>query len=187
MKPFWLSALVALSAATPVTAAAATLTVGKVTIQNALVENVFNRAGRFYLQDGVCYAYLESPRSWLADGRVVIEAQLRSQLGVEISGQCVGSGLTSKVVMSGRPVGAGTKLKLADVRFDRVDDNPTGASDLLQTLAPTLPPIDVLKTIRAGLADAKEARIFVDSLQIDDVTTSDDAVTIRFDTELRAP
>jgi hypothetical protein len=180
-------AIVALSTATPVPAAAATLTVGSATMQNILVERMFNKDGRFYLQDGICYAYLESPRIWLGQARVFIEAQLRSQLGVEISGQCVGSGLAPKVVMSGRLVGAGTTLTFVEVRIDRVDDDAAGASDLLQSIAPALPPIDILSTIRARLADAHGIPISVDSLRIDSVTTSDDAVTVRFDIGLRAP
>src|SRR5512143_3742007 len=103
---------------TSVSAAAATLTVGNATIQRALVEGVFTQDGRWYLQQGLCYVYLESPRTWLADGRVHIEAQLSSQLGVEMSGSCVGTTFASKVVMSGRLVGAGTILSLAEVRID---------------------------------------------------------------------
>ena len=98
------------------------------------------------------------------------------------------SGFASKVVLSGRLVGAATTLTLAEVRFDRVADEATGgASDLLQSIAPTLPPIDVLKTIRDRLADADEVPISVDTLQINNVTTSDKAVSVRFDFELSAP
>jgi len=169
-------------------AAAATLTVGNATIQRALVEGVFTQNGRWYLQDGVCYVYLDSPRTWLADGRVHIEAQLSSQLGVEMSGSCVGTAFASKIVMSGRLVGAGTTLSLAEVRIDRVENDASGgAVDLLQSLALSLPPVDVLKTARARLADQGEVPISVDSLQIDSVTTSDTAVTVRFDVALRAP
>jgi hypothetical protein len=170
------------------TATAATLTVGNATIQRALVEGVFTQNGRWYLQDGVCYVYLESPRTWLADGRVHIEAQLSSQLGVEMSGSCVGTALASKVVMSGRLVGAGTTLALAEVRIDRIENNASGgAVDLLQSMAVTLPPVDVLKTARERLAREGDVPISVDTLQIDSVTTSDTAVTVRFDLGLRAP
>jgi hypothetical protein len=186
----WLGifALAALPVCISVPVAAATLTIGKATIQKLLVERVFNNNGRWYLQDGICYAYLESPRTWLAEGRVFIEAHLASQLGVEMSGQCVGSSFASKVVLSGRLVGAATTLTLAEVRFDRVADETTGgASDLLQSIAPTLPPIDVLQTIRDRLADADEIPIAVDTLQINNVTTSDTAVAVRFDFALSAP
>ena len=169
-------------------AGAATLSVGKATIQRMLVENVFTDNGRWVLQSGLCHVYLESPRSWLAQGRVFVEAQLSAQVGVEMSGQCMGSALASKVVMSGRLTGSGTTVTLAEVRFDRVADDPSGgATDLLQSIAPTLPPVDVLKTIRARLADSGEPPISVDSLQIDSVTTSDTAVAIRFDFGVSAP
>jgi len=188
MKWLAIFAVAALSASMSVPAAAVTLTIGKATIQNLLVQHVFNNNGRWYLQDGICYAYLDSPRSWLAEGRVFIEAHLSSQLGVEMSGQCVGSSFASKVVLSGRLVGAATTLALAEVRFDRVADEATGGvSDLLQSIAPTLAPIDVLKTIRDRLADADEIPISVDTLQIDNVTTSDSAVAVRFDFALSAP
>ena len=83
----WIPALLAVLIVVPLTANAATLTVGKASIQRLFVEGVFNDNGRWYLQDGVCYAYLESPRSWLAGGRVHIEAHLSSQLGVEMAPQ----------------------------------------------------------------------------------------------------
>jgi hypothetical protein len=109
-------------------------------------------------------------------------------LGVEMSGSCVGTAFASKVVMSGRLVGAGTTLSLAEVRFDRIEDNAAGgALDILQSMAVALPPVDVLKTARERLADNGDVPISVDSLQIDSVTTSDTAVTIRFDIGLRAP
>jgi hypothetical protein len=180
--------LLALSFAVPLPVAAATLTVGKAGIQRLFVEGVFNKQGRWYLQDGACYAYLESPRTWLAGGRVHIEAHLSSRLGVEMSGSCVGDTLAAKVEMSGRLVGAGTTLSLADVRVDRIDDAAAGSAlDLLQSIVPAPPPVDVLRLIRDGLDGAGEVPISVDTLSIDSVTTSDTEVTIRFDVALRAP
>ncbi len=185
----WIPVLLAVSMVAPVPVAAATLTVGKASIQRLFVEGVFNKNGRWYLQDGVCYAYLESPRTWLAGGRVHIEAHLSSQLGVEMGGSCAGNALSAKVEMSGRLVGAGTTLSLADVRVDRIDDNATGNTlDLLQSMVPAPPPVDVLSTIRERLADAgEEVPISVDKLSIDSVTTSDADVTVQFDFALRAP
>jgi hypothetical protein len=184
----WIPVLLALSSIVSAPVVAATLTVGKASIQRLFVEGVFNKNGRWYLQDGVCYAYLESPRTWLAGGRVHIEAHLSSQLGVEMSGSCVGNPLAAKVEMSGRLVGAGTTLSLADVRIDRIDDAAAGSTlDLLQSLVPTPPPVDVLSTIRKSLADSDEVPISVDKLSIDSVTTSDTEVAIQFDFALRAP
>lgn len=188
MNTRWIPALLAVSIVAPVPVSAATLTVGKASIQRLFVEGVFNRNGRWYLQDGVCYAYLESPRTWLAGGRVHIEAHLSSQLGVEMAGSCAGNALAAKVEMSGRLMGAGTTLSLADVRVDRIDDNATGnALDVLQSIVPAPPPLDVLSTIRERLADSGEVPISVDKLSIDSVTTSDAEVTIQFDFALRAP
>jgi hypothetical protein len=168
---------------------AATLTLGTAAVQKLVAERLFSEQGRWYLLNGTCYAYLESPRTSLAQGRIVIEAHLSSQLGVEMSGSCVGSGFNSKVVMSGRLVGAGSTLTLTEIRFDRVEDDATrSALNLLQSVAPTtLPPFDVLAAIRARPVKPDELPITVDTLQIDGVTTSDKAITVRFDFALRAP
>jgi hypothetical protein len=169
--------------------AAATLTVGAATIQQLVAEKVFDKRGRWYLQDGNCYAYLESPRTRLAGGRVIIAAHLTSQLGMEMSDSCLGSAFVSNVVMSGRLVGSGTTLTLTEVRIDGVDDEAArSALELLQSIAPTtLPPIDILQTIRSRPADPGELPISVETIQIDSVTTTNEAITVRFDIGLRAP
>jgi hypothetical protein len=188
MNRRWIPVLLAVAITGSMPAAAATLAVGKASIQRLFVEGVFNNNGRWYLQDGVCYAYLESPRTWLGGGRVHIEAHLSSQLGVEMGGSCAGNALAAKVEMSGRLVGTGTTLSLVDVKIDRIDDAATGSElDVLQSLIPAPPPLDVLKEARARLADSEEVPITVDKLSIDSVTTSDTEVTILFDFGLRAP
>ncbi len=188
MKRQWTFLLLALSVVASMPAAAATLTVGKASIQRLFVEGVFNKNGRWYLQEGACYAYLDSPRTWLAGGRVHIEAKLSSQLGVEMSGSCVGNPLAAKVEMSGRLMGAGTTLSLVEVKIDRIDDAATGSElDALQALIPAPPPLDVLKTIRERLADSEEVPVTVEKLSIDSVTTSDTEVAVQFDFALRAP
>jgi hypothetical protein len=188
MKRQWTFLVLALSVVASTPAAAATLTVGKASIQRLFVEGVFNKNGRWYLQEGACYAYLDSPRTWLAGGRVHIEAKLSSQLGVEMSGNCVGNPLAAKVEMSGRLMGAGTTLSLVEVKVDRIDDAATGNElDVLQALIPAPPPLDVLTTIRERLADSEEVPITVEKLSIDSVTTSDTDVAVQFDFALRAP
>lgn len=188
MKNLRIVSLLALSIVVSAPVAAATLTVGKASIQRLFVEGVFNKNGRWYLQDGVCYAYLESPRTWLAGGRVHIEAHLSSLLGVDMSGSCVGNSLAAKVEMSGRLVGIGTTLALADVRVDRIDDQAAGSTlDVLQSMVPAPPPVDVLSTISDRLADSDDVPISVDALRIESVTTTDAEVTIQFDFGLRAP
>jgi hypothetical protein len=189
MNNVWIIVLGTFALAMPITADAATLTVGAGTIQRLVAERVFSDQGRWHLLEGACYAYLESPRTSLAQGRIVIAAHLSSQLGVEMSGSCVGSAFVSNVVMSGRLAGAGTTLSLTEIRFDRVDDEATrNALDVLQAIVPTtLPPLDVLDTVRKRPVNPNEIPITVDSLQIDSVTTTDKAVTVRFDVGLRAP
>jgi hypothetical protein len=189
MKKTAIILLSCFAAALATGADAATLTLGTASVQRLVAERLFSDHGRWYLLNGTCYAYLESPRTSLAQGRIVIEAHLSSQLGVEMSGGCVGSSFDSKVVMSGRLVGAGTTLSLTEIRFDRVEDDATrSALNLLQSIAPTtLPPFDVLAAIRARSVRPDELPITAETLQIDSVTTSDKAITVRFDFAVRAP
>jgi hypothetical protein len=189
MNKLGIIVLFCLTVAIPRPVNAATLTLGIATVQKLVAEQLFSEQGRWYLLKGTCYAYLESPRTWLAQGRIVIEAHLSAQLGVEMQGGCVGSGFASKVVMSGRPTGAGTTVSMTEVKFDRVEDDTTrSALDLLQSIAPTtLPPLDILAAIRARPVDPHELPITVDTLQIESVTTSDKSVTVRFDIGLHAP
>jgi hypothetical protein len=189
MKKSWIVGLGVFAMSLAVESTAASLSVGTATLQRLMADNVFNRQDRWYLQDGNCYAYLEAPQIRLAGGRVIIAAHLTSQLGVDMSNSCLGSAFVSNVVMSGRLVGSGTTLTLADIRIDGVEDEAArSALDLLQAIAPTtLPPIDILQTIRSRPVEAGEVPIVVDTLQIDTVTTSDQAITIRFDIGLSAP
>src|SRR5262245_15884890 len=70
-------------------------------------QSLFTDQGRYYLQRGQCYAYLHDPVVSLAGGRVVLNANLTSYLGVMVGTQCVGVPLSSKVVLSGKPVQQG--------------------------------------------------------------------------------
>src|SRR5262245_39812016 len=168
---------------------AATLMIGPRSVQEVVVKSVFTDQGRWNLLSGACFARLDSPRTSLAQGRVVVEAHLSAQLGAPMSGSCVGSAFDSKVVVSGKLVGAGTTLTLTEIRFDRVDDEATrSALELLQSVAPTsLPPFDLLAAIRAQKPKVDELPIDVDKLHIDEVATTDTAVTVRFDFALRGP
>ena len=190
MNKRWIPALLAVSIVAPVPVAAATLTVGKASIQRLFVEGVFNRNGRWYLQDGVCYAYLESPRTWLAGGRVHIEAHLSSQLGVEMAGSCAGNALAAKVEMSGSPGGRGhdAVARRRAGRSHRRQCHGQRRSTCCRSMVPAPPPLDVLKyDSRTAGGLGEEVPISVDKLSIDSVTTSDADVTVQFDFALRAP
>src|SRR3979490_1807690 len=67
------------------------LSVGPRSVQTMVVEQLFNRGGRWYLtDDGRCYAYLESPHTQLEADRLVLHAQLASKLGQRMGNDCVG-------------------------------------------------------------------------------------------------
>ena len=56
-------------------------------------QSLFTDQGRYFLLRGACYAYLDQPVVSLARGRVVLNANLTSYLGVMVGTQCVGGGL----------------------------------------------------------------------------------------------
>src|SRR5216684_2568885 len=117
LSAFWLS----LPAA-----AESVLAVGPRSIQTLVVEQLFNRAGRWYLSDdGGCYAYLESPHTQLEADRLVLHAHLSSRLGQRMGNDCVGANFASQVTLSGKLHGSGHLLILDDIRIDRVDDEST--------------------------------------------------------------
>src|SRR3982074_3623346 len=74
-------------------AAESALSVGPRSVQTMVVEQLFNRAGRWYLiDDGGCYTYLESPHTQLEADRLVLHAHLASRLGPRMGNDCVGAG-----------------------------------------------------------------------------------------------
>src|ERR1039458_10019816 len=51
-------------------------------VQTLVLEQLFDRAGRWYLiDDGDCYTYLESPHTHIALDRLVLHAHLSSRFG----------------------------------------------------------------------------------------------------------
>src|SRR5215470_13069867 len=68
---------------------------------------LFTDQGRYYLQKGACYAYLDDPNISLTGGRMVLNANLTSFLGVMVGAQCVGVPLKSNVTVSGKPAQQG--------------------------------------------------------------------------------
>jgi hypothetical protein len=170
------------------------LSLGPKSVQNLVSEQLFNRAGRWYLIDdgGVCYTYLESPQIRFESGRLVLAAHLASRLGQRMGDTCIGGDFSSNVILSGKVHGAGHTLILDDIHIDRVDDEATrNALNLAVQLAPQsltrAARLDVLEFVRRQVSSAKASPVRVDRLDILNVATRADAIAIEFDLSLGAP
>src|SRR5262249_19357148 len=85
-------------------AQAAEIVLERTAVDRLVQQALFTDQGRYFLQRGACYAYLDHPAVTLTGGRVVLNANLTSYMGVIVGTQCVGVPLNSKVTASGRPV-----------------------------------------------------------------------------------
>jgi hypothetical protein len=185
--------LTALASTIPA-AAASMFSLGPRAVQSLIAEQLFNRAGRWYLIDdgGVCYTYLESPHAHLVSDRLVLNAHLSSRLGQRIGNTCAGADLASNVTLSGKLRGTEHKLILDDIRIDRVDDETTrNALDLALQLAPQAIPrsasLDLLELLGKQAPAAGSSQLHVDQFHILNIATRSDAVVIQFDVNLSAP
>jgi hypothetical protein len=169
------------------------LSVGPRSIQTLIVEQLFDRTGRWYLiDDGACRTYLESPQTRLTPDRLVLHAHLSSRLGQRMGSGCVGADFASNVTLSGKLRGSGHLLVLDDIRIDRVDDESTrNALNLALQVDPQIMPhsanIDVSEFVRKDLIGAGSSPARLDEFRIANITTRTDAVVIRFDLNLSVP
>ena len=174
-------------------AAESALSVGPRSVQTLVVEQLFNRAGRWYLvDDGGCYTYLESPQTRLAPDRLVLHAHLSSRLGQQVGSGCVGADFASNVTLSGKLHGSGHLLVLDDIRIDRVDDEATrSALNLALQVDPQLMPhaanIDLSEFVRKDVIAAGRSPARLEEFRIVNITTRPDAVVIHFDLSLSMP
>lgn len=183
-----IGALVALFAAAA-GACAAEIVLEHSAVDKLVAQAMFKNAGRFDLKKGPCYAYLENPSVELQDGRIRIRSHLSSRLGVESGGSCIGVGLASWTVVSGRPAANGGVVRLEDLRIDNVDDGTTRMV-LESGLLPALPraiELDVMKAVRDMLqGSGGQFQATVDSFQIDLVSVADDKLSVKFNFKLVA-
>jgi hypothetical protein len=175
-------------------AASSVLSLGPRGVQTLVVEQLFDRKGRWYLSDdeGVCYTYLESPHVRLASDRLVLKAHMVSRLGQRYGNTCVGTDLASDVTVSGKIRGSGHQLMLDDIRIDRVDDDAVrNALNLALQINPDSIPrtarIDVLESLRKQAFTAGSFAVRVDEIRIASVSTRSDALVIQFDLNMSAP
>ena len=169
------------------------LTVGPRNVQTLVLEQLFNRAGRWYLiDDGDCYTYLESPHTHIALDRLVLRAQLSSRFGQRLGNGCVGADFSSNVTLSGKLHGSGHFLSLDDIRIDRVDDESArNALNLALQVDPQLIPraanIDVSEFVRKDVIAAGGSSARLDEFRIVNITTRPDSIVIQFDLSLSVP
>ena len=180
--------------ACPITVAdASELVVGANTIQKIITEQLFNKQGRWYLsENGPCYVYLEAPHTRLKQGRLLLDAHLSARVGVEVGGNCLGSGFASNVTLSGRLVGKASTLTLDDIRIEHVDDDAArDVLDLVQDAAPQALPrvlnLDVLSAVRGTPINTAGVVVSVTQFRIIDVVTQSDAVVIHYELSLSTP
>ena len=145
-------------------------------VDKLLAQAMFKNAGRFDLRRGACYAYLENPSVELKEGRIRIRSHLVARFGVESPGSCIGVGLASWTVVSGRPVANGGVVRLENLHVDNVDDGTTRMV-LESGLLPALPraiELDVMKAVRDMLQNSGgQLQATVDGFQIDSVSAAD--------------
>lgn len=174
--------------------AASVLSLGPRMAQTLIAEQLFKRAGRWYLIDdgGVCYTYLEAPHTHLEIDRLVLNAHLSSRIGQRIGNNCIGADFASNVTLSGKLQATEHKLILDDIRIDRVDDEATrNALNLAVQIAPhamsRTASIDVLEFLRKQVLASGDSPVHLDRLRIVNITTRTDAIVIQFDLSLSAP
>ena len=169
------------------------LSVGPRSVQTLVLEQLFDRAGRWYLiDDGDCYTYLESPHTHLALDRLVLRAHLSSRLGQRIGNGCVGADFASNVTLSGKVHGSGHFLILDDIRIDRVDDElARNALNLALQVDPQLIPraanIDVSEFVRKDVIAAGGSSARLDEFRIVNITTRPDSIVIQFALSMSVP
>ena len=169
------------------------LTVGPRNVQTLVLEQLFNRAGRWYLiDDGDCYTYLESPHTHIALDRLVLHAHLSSRFGQRMGNGCVGADFASNVTLSGKLHGSGHFLILDDIRIDRVDDESArNALNLALQVDPQLIPraanIDVSEFVRKDVIAAGGSSARLDEFRIVNITTRPDSIVIQFALSMSVP
>ena len=174
-------------------ALASDLSLGPTAIQKIVAEQLFNVKGKWYLvDDGACFAYLDHPKTHLADGRLVLNAHLTAKLGLKMGVACSGADLASNITISAKLAGKGSSLILDDIRFDRIDDSDTKqALQAIQSIAPNALPkstsIDLLALAKDQAISAAGIPVTVSQFQILNAETRRDAVKITYDMSLKTP
>lgn len=185
---------IGLGVATPggATADASELVLGRDALQALVASTLFRDGGRWYLQKGACYAYLEHPVVALARGRLIVDARLSARLGLESQGACIGLDATSPVSISGVPRGSGSELSIQDVRAERADVDATRqALDLLleasaDSVSRALT-VDLMSVVKPTSIPGLPMPARLTRLIISEVVTGKQSITVRFDLGVALP
>jgi len=168
---------------------AAELVLEKSAVETLVKASLFQKQGRYYLQEGPCYAYLESPSVELRAGRVRIRSRLSARLGLEVQDNCLGPAFGSWTVVSGQAGYQEGRLRLTGLRVDEVEGAPVSVlleSGLLPRL-PQLVNLDIAAAVRTMLTQTTAGlRPTLDRFEITSVEAENDKLTVRFDFALRA-
>ncbi len=172
-------------------AIASELVIGREALQALVVASVFKDQGRWYLVKGRCYAYLERPHVALDAARVIIDAHLSSQLGLNVGDSCLGTEMMSDVRVSGKLVGSGSHIEIDDIRIDNVQDESTRkVIELLQSAAghslPKSVNIDLLPLLKPTTVPGSDIKVSATNLAIANVATLADSVDVEFEIKLSA-
>lgn len=171
---------------------ASELVLGRDALQALVASTLFRDGGRWYLQKGACYAYLEHPIVALARGRMIVDARLSARLGLESPGGCIGIDATSQVSLSGVPRGSGSQLSIQDVRAERADVDATRqALDLLldasaDSISRALT-IDLMTVVKPTAIPGLPMPARVTRLTVSEVVTGKQSVTVHFDLGVAVP
>jgi hypothetical protein len=113
--------LIPLAASSLAPAEAGELRVHYSAVQKLLLARFFVAEGRYYLQGSqetpCSFASLERPEVFARDGRLFIRMQFVSKVGTEVRSNCLGTGDSFSLDLSGVPVYAGGVIRLSDVAF----------------------------------------------------------------------
>ncbi len=176
--------LMAVAVLSTVPANAAEIVLEQSAVQKLVAESLFKDNGRYYIQQGACSAYLDSPTVTLTGGRVFIRSRLNARVGMDFGDSCAGVDLVSWTTVSGEPSAQGTSVRLANIRIEEVGDANTRIV-LNSGLVPTLPgalELDVLKAVRSMLQGASgQLQVEVLALDIESVRIADNKLAVRFD------
>jgi hypothetical protein len=173
-------------------AGASELVLGKDALQALVANALFSEGGRWYLQQGTCFAYLDHPLVGLSEGRMTVSARLSAKLGLEASGACLGVSLVSNVALSGVLRGSGSELSLRDIRVDRVDDDSNSqALELVRGAVSDAVPralrIDLMTVVKPTAIPGLPMPARVTRLVVTDVVTGQKSVSVTFDLGVAIP
>ena len=164
----------------------------EIVLERSAVDKLVARAlykdnGRYYLQRGVCHAYLEQPQVTLVDGRIRIRTKLNAKLGQPAGTECVGQALAPWLTVSAEPAARGGVVRLQKLQIEKVSD-PTLQLMLDAGLGAALPgavELDVQKIVHDMLSTAPgDLRGTVERLDIASVAVADNRLYIKFDFRL---